>query len=51
MRFDSRYAAYNMVAAMAQAAGLLPAVPEDREEDTRSGEPDASSGNDSSSVD
>jgi hypothetical protein len=49
MRFDSRYATYNMVAAMAEAAGLLPAMPEGHCSDTSSGRDDTTSDDGSSS--
>jgi hypothetical protein len=52
MRFDSRYATYDMVAAMAEAAGLLPAMPEDDDSsNTSSGEPESSSDSERSSSD
>jgi hypothetical protein len=50
MRFDSRYATYNMVAAMAEAAGLMPAVPGDSS-DTSSAADDTTSGDESRSSD
>jgi hypothetical protein len=49
MRFDSRYATYNMVAAMAEAAGLLPAMPEAASSDASSAGDDTSSDDEGSS--
>lgn len=53
MRFDSRYATYNMVASMAEAAGLMPAMPgnDDDSSSTSSTDPDSTSGDDGSSSD